>query len=126
MDIGVGPCARNSLGRELLLMARAKADTAPAGGKNGDTAAENARARTGMDSHVAERQARQRQGAYQFLRSATESGSRKTGTRVGNLYSTGTAVGPGRDRSERTEEGLRGSVAVRGLGFSVAARRDRG
>ena len=68
-----------------------------AGRESRNRAAEDAGARVGMDSHVAERAACQRQGAHQFLRSAAEPGNGEARSGSGDLYSARAASRPGRD-----------------------------
>src|SRR5437867_13009755 len=83
LDSRTGSWSGNSVGRELLFVARAKEDASATGREIPNRKTENTRAGIGMDSNVAEGTTRQRQGAYQFLRSIAESGNRETcaGTR---------------------------------------------
>ena len=68
--------SRHSVGRQLLVLARAEAAAARAGREAGDQAAAHARARARMDPHVAARPPGEGQGAPQRLRGPAQGRNR--------------------------------------------------
>src|SRR6185295_19843910 len=99
MDSGIGSRRRDSVGRELLVVARAEADAASAGREIGNGPAKDLAARIGMDPHVAEGTPGQGQGANQFLRGTAESGVRESVAGSGDFHSPWSTSGAGCDRS---------------------------
>src|SRR5437899_6368675 len=96
MDSGIGPRPWNSVGRELLVVARAKANAASTGRKDRNPTAEDPRAGTGMDSHVTQRTACEGKSTHQFLRSSAQSGNGEARAGSRNLYSPRAPAGAGR------------------------------
>ena len=89
-------------------------------------AAEDAAARTRMDSHVAEGAARQRQSAHQLLtKSLLDQEAREAARRSGDPHSARAAPGQRRDRSGRRQQRLRRQPAGRRHDLHAAARRHR-
>src|SRR5437870_12341223 len=78
LDSRTGSWSGNSVGRELLFVARAKEDSPATGREIRNRKTENILAGIGRDSNVTEGTTRQRQGAYQFVRSTDKSGNRET------------------------------------------------
>src|SRR2546422_9743080 len=107
MDSRTRSRPRNSVGRELFVVARAEAGPLATGREDGDRSSEDASAGTGLDPDVAEGTPCKRQGSDQFIRSAAKPGNRKGGAGARDLHSTRTAPGSGCNRGRRSQEGVR-------------------
>ena len=74
LDSGARSRSRHPVGRQLFVLAGAETESPAAGGEGGDAKAANARARAGVDSHVAQGAPGEGQGAPQRLRGAAARG----------------------------------------------------
>ena len=96
---------RHSVGRQLLVVARAEVEPPAAGGEGRDAQAADARARARMDPHVAARAPVERQGAPQRLRGAAARGEHQEDRDRRDLHRAGAAARRHRRRGARREEG---------------------
>ena len=115
----------HSLGRELLVVARAEAGTARAGGEVRDQAPAHAGARARVDPHVAARAPGQGQGAPQRLRGHAEGRDHQEDRPGRDLHRARPAPRRHRRRSPRPAEGVRRHAADGRREFHAAARRHR-
>src|SRR5207244_2142411 len=102
LDPGARSRRRDSVEGQLLVVARAEAGASAPRRESGIAAAEDARARTGVDTHVAEGTPREREGANQRIRIAADAGSAAEDGRAGDLYSARPAA---RQRRHRVGQG---------------------
>ena len=116
---------RDSVGGELLVVARAEADAARAGREGGDQAPAHARARTRVDPHVAARAPGQGQGATQRLRGHAERGNDEEDRPGRDLHRARSTPRRHRGRGARPQEGLRRRAPDGRHEFHAATRRDR-
>ena len=109
LDRGQG----HSLGRQLLVLARAKAGPAGPGRKGRLRPAEIASARTGVDSHGAAGPTGQEQGPHQGLRGTVRPALRRASGRVRDPDSARDAPGRSGHRGPEFVQGLRRSATDR-------------
>ena len=125
MDTRTRPGRRRSVERQLQRLARAEVAAAGSGGKAGEQAPQDARARARMGPHGSRRTARQEQGEAVGLRPDAERGHQAEGGKTRNIHPERSASGRPGDRGAGRGHGLRRPVAVRAPELLVAAGRHR-
>src|SRR5260370_36592719 len=100
MDAGARSRTRHSVQRQLLVVARSEEHSAEAGREIRIAATEDAGARAGVDSHVAEGASRKRKSAHQLIRVNAESGDAAESSGARDLHPARATAGPGRHRCQ--------------------------